>query len=37
MYRQKYIFLLPGLLVLIAVILFPLIFTIRDKYSYLFA
>ncbi len=33
MYRQKYIFLLPGLLVLIAVILFPLIFTIRVSFS----
>ncbi|MBS3978836.1 MAG: sugar ABC transporter permease [Rhodobacteraceae bacterium] len=33
MYRQKYIFLLPGLLVLVAVILFPLIFTIRVSFS----
>lgn len=33
MYRQKYLFLLPGLLVLIAIILFPLIFTIRVSFS----
>ncbi len=33
MYRQKYIFLLPGLLVLVAVILFPLLFTIRVGFS----
>lgn len=33
MYRQKYIFLLPGLLVLVAIILFPLLFTIRVSFS----
>ncbi len=33
MYRQKYLFLLPGLLVLIAIILFPLLFTIRVSFS----
>ena len=33
MYRQKYLFLLPGLLVLVAIILFPLIFTIRVSFS----
>lgn len=33
MYRQKYIFLLPGLLVLVAIIIFPLIFTIRVSFS----
>jgi multiple sugar transport system permease protein len=33
MYRQKYLFLLPGLLVLVAVILFPLLFTIRVSFS----
>ena len=33
MHRQKYIFLLPGLLVLITLILFPLIFTIRVSFS----
>ena len=32
MYRQKYLFLLPGLLVLVAIILFPLIFTIRVSF-----
>lgn len=33
MYRQKYLFLLPGLLVLVAIILFPLLFTIRVSFS----
>lgn len=33
MYRQKYIFLLPGLLVLVAIIIFPLLFTIRVSFS----
>ena len=33
MYRQKYLFLLPGLMVLVAIILFPLIFTIRVSFS----
>ena len=33
MYRQKYLFLLPGLLVLLAIILFPLLFTIRVSFS----
>lgn len=33
MYRQKYIFLLPGLVVLVAIILFPLLFTIRVSLS----
>lgn len=33
MYRQKYLFLLPGLLVLAAIILFPLLFTIRVSFS----
>lgn len=31
--RQKYIFLLPGLLALIAIIIFPLLFTIRVSFS----
>ena len=31
--RQKFLFLLPGLLVLIAIILFPLLFTIRVSFS----
>lgn len=33
MYRQKYLFLLPGLLVLAAIIIFPLLFTIRVSFS----
>lgn len=33
MYRQKYLFLLPGLLVLVAIIIFPLIFTVRVSFS----
>lgn len=33
MYRQKYLFLMPGLLVLVAIILFPLLFTIRVSFS----
>ena len=33
MYRQKYLFLLPGLLALVAIILFPLLFTIRVSLS----
>ncbi|WP_370159478.1 carbohydrate ABC transporter permease [Limimaricola soesokkakensis] len=33
MYRQKYLFLLPGLIALTAIILFPLIFTIRVSFS----
>lgn len=33
MTRQKYLFLLPGLLVLLAIILFPLLFTIRVSFS----
>lgn len=33
MYHQKYLFLLPGLLVLVAIILFPLLFTIRVSFS----
>ena len=33
MYRQKYLFLLPGLLVLVAIIIFPLLFTIRVSFS----
>lgn len=33
MYRQKYVFLLPGLLVLVAIIIFPLLFTIRVSFS----
>ncbi len=31
--RHKYLFLLPGLLVLLAIILFPLLFTIRVSFS----
>ncbi len=31
--RHKYVFLLPGLLVLLAIILFPLLFTIRVSFS----
>lgn len=31
--RQKFIFLLPGLLVLVAIIIFPLLFTIRVSFS----
>ncbi|MFK5979547.1 MAG: sugar ABC transporter permease, partial [Rhizobiaceae bacterium] len=33
MYRAKYFFLLPGLLVLLAIIIFPLLFTIRVSLS----
>lgn len=33
MYRQKYLFLLPGLIALVAIILFPLLFTIRVSFS----
>ncbi len=33
MYRQKYVFLLPGLLVLVAIIIFPLLFTVRVSFS----
>ncbi len=33
MYRDKYFFLLPGLVVLIAIIIFPLLFTIRVSFS----
>jgi multiple sugar transport system permease protein len=33
MYRQKHLFLLPGLLVLVAIIIFPLLFTIRVSFS----
>ncbi len=33
MYRDKYFFLLPGLLVLVAIIIFPLLFTIRVSFS----
>lgn len=33
MYRQKHVFLLPGLLALVAIILFPLLFTIRVSFS----
>jgi len=33
MYKDKYFFLLPGLIVLIAIIIFPLIFTIRVSFS----
>ena len=31
--RQKYIFLLPGLIALVAIIIFPLLFTIRVSFS----
>lgn len=33
MYRQKYLFLTPGLIALVAIILFPLLFTIRVSFS----
>lgn len=33
MYRQKYLFLLPGLLVQVAIILFPLLFTVSVSFS----
>jgi multiple sugar transport system permease protein len=33
MYRQKYLFLIPGLLTLVAIIVFPLLFTIRVSFS----
>lgn len=33
MYRQKYLFLLPGLIALVAIILFPLLFTLRVSIS----
>ena len=33
MYRQKYLFLLPGLIALVAIILFPLLVTIRVSFS----
>jgi len=33
MYRQKYLFLLPGLLALVGIIIFPLLFTIRVSFS----
>ena len=33
MYKSKYFFLLPGLMVLLAIIIFPLLFTIRVSFS----